>query len=64
MQRVNCPGCGRKFPIYIQPKQRKAIRKFKKAYPWVSNDALAALFLVSTTRMSEIVRGDTTKRGL
>jgi hypothetical protein len=65
-----CESCGARvdgeldIQVPLQPWQRKEIRQFKQVYPWVSNESLAALFGVSTSRMSEIIRADVAKRGL
>ena len=62
MMRVKC-SCGKRVNVFVQPWQRQAIRDFKAKYPWVANDDIATLFNLSSTRISEIIRADKSKRG-
>lgn len=64
MKKVKCPKCGHVRGVYLTPAQRHLIRDFKAEYPWVRNDSIAELLQISSTRCSEIIRGDIEKRGL
>ena len=64
MKKATCPKCGYRHGVYLTPAQRQIIRDFKSEYPWVRNDAIANLLQISSTRCSEIIRGDIEKRGL